>query len=168
MSGMSRLPAVLVLPLVFAITLLVGAVPASPASPAPRADEARGVVASPQSTYRSSAVRATNGARARYDLRALDTDRCLQRFAARQAVAMARQESMYHQDLGPVMRTCGLGLAGENVAYGYPSGREVVRGWMHSPGHRANILNRGYRLVAVAARESASGRWYAAQVFGSR
>jgi uncharacterized protein YkwD len=61
-----------------------------------------------------------------------------------------------------------VGTVGENVAYGYTSGREVVQGWMHSPGHRANILNRGFRVVAVAAAESDSGRWYAAQVFGRR
>lgn len=113
-------------------------------------------------------MKATNSARVRHDLRALDTDGCLQRFAVQQASAMAQQESMYHQDLGPIMRACGVNLVGENVAYGYASGSEVVQGWMHSPGHRANILNTGFRLVAVAARESASGRWYAAQVFGRR
>ena len=76
---------------------------------------------------------------------------------------------MYHQDLGPVMDGCGLSNAGENVAYGYPSGRAVVRrGWMHSEGHRANILSRDYRLVAVAARRDDGGTWYVAQVFGRR
>ena len=82
---------------------------------------------------------------------------------------MAESGSMYHQDLGPVMDGCGLSTAGENVAYGYPSGRAVVRrGWMHSEGHRANILSRDYRLVAVAARRDAGGTWYVAQVFGRR
>src|ERR1700681_3881128 len=38
---------------------------------------------------------------------------------------------------------------GENLATGY-SAREVVGGWMHSPGHRANILGRDFNEVGVA------------------
>ena len=49
-----------------------------------------------------------------------------------------------------------------------PTKPELVQAWMASPGHRANILNRGFRIVAVAARQSAGGRWYSAQVFGRR
>lgn len=30
--------------------------------------------------------------------------------------------------------------AAENVAWGYRSGPAAVRGWMGSPGHRANLL----------------------------
>jgi uncharacterized protein YkwD len=39
---------------------------------------------------------------------------------------------------------------GENLATGYAMPREVVDGWMHSPGHRANILGRDYDEVGVA------------------
>ena len=39
---------------------------------------------------------------------------------------------------------------------------------MRSEGHRANILSRGFRLVAVGARRDGDGTWYAAQVFGRR
>ncbi len=151
-------------------TLTLAAVPASASAPNDdsAATSSSRRVESPQQTYKKTAVLATNAARVHHELRALSTDQCLQRFAARQAAAMARQESMYHQELGPIMRGCGVNMVGENVAYGFTSGREVVQGWMNSPGHRANILNDGYRVVAVAARESASGRWYAAQVFGRR
>ena len=82
---------------------------------------------------------------------------------------MANAEEMYHQDLGPILETCHLVSVGENVAYGYATGRSVVnQGWMRSEGHRANILNRGFKLVAVAARRDDDGTWYAAQVFGRR
>ncbi len=62
---------------------------------------------------------------------------------------------------------------GENLAEGQRSAREVVNGWMNSPGHRANILGssfedcglaiapgsptgrtRGYTFVALYAREA--------------
>jgi len=32
----------------------------------------------------------------------------------------------------------------ENVAYGYKSIAQVMKGWMNSSGHRANILNKKY------------------------
>lgn len=147
------------------VALLVTAAALTGLAPGPSG----AAVASPESTYAAAAVRATNNARAENDRRALRVSDCLRGFAVRQAAAMAESGSMYHQDLGPVMDGCGLSTAGENVAYGYPSGRAVVRrGWMHSEGHRANILSREYRLVAVAARRDAGGTWYVAQVFGRR
>ena len=125
--------------------------------------------ASPASDYSVSAVKATNQAREANDRKVFKADDCLHGFAVKQAKAMASSSTMYHQDLGPVMSTCGLVTAGENVAYGYPTGRSVVnRGWMRSEGHRANILNPGFKLMAVAARRDANGTWYAAQVFGRR
>jgi uncharacterized protein YkwD len=125
--------------------------------------------ATPAARYSRAAVKATNAARHAHDLRRLRTDACLQRYAARQAGRMASQRRMYHQDLGVPMRACGLSMAGENVAYGYRTGRGVVRnGWMRSPGHRANILQPRYRILAVSARKGGDGRWYACQLFGRR
>jgi uncharacterized protein YkwD len=125
--------------------------------------------AGPASDYARAAVKATNAAREANDRRPLRVNDCLQDFARKQAAAMARSGTMFHQDLGPVMAACDLVSVGENVAYGYPTGRAVVnQGWMRSAGHRANILSRGFRLVAVAARRDDHGTWYAAQVFGRR
>jgi len=48
---------------------------------------------------------------------------------------------------------CSWGVA-ENIAYGggaQGSPRNVVDMWMHSAGHRANILNGSYRHIGVAA-----------------
>lgn len=36
---------------------------------------------------------------------------------------------------------------GENLAYGFATASDTITGWMNSPGHRANILNAGYRDV---------------------
>ncbi len=125
--------------------------------------------AGPAADYATAAVQATNAARAANGRKALKVDECLRGFAVKQARAMAAAEEMYHQDLGAVMQACHLVAAGENVAYGYPTGRSVVdQGWMRSEGHRANILSRGFRLVAVGARRDGDGTWYAAQVFGRR
>ena len=43
-------------------------------------------------------------------------------------------------------------MLGENLAWGtgsYATPRGAVRAWMESPGHRANILKRGYRDMGV-------------------
>ena len=125
--------------------------------------------ASPASEYAAKAVAATNEAREANDRKAFKVDECLRGFAVKQARKMAAAGEIFHQDLGAIMDECGLVTTGENVAYGYPTGRKVVnQGWMRSDGHRANILNPDFRLVAVAARRAESGTWYAAQVFGRR
>ena len=125
--------------------------------------------ASPASEYAANAVQATNVARETNDRKAFKVDECLRGFAVKQARKMAAAGEIFHQDLGAIMAECGLVTTGENVAYGYRTGRKVVnQGWMKSDGHRANILNPDFRLVAVAARRDESGTWYAAQVFGRR
>lgn len=119
-------------------------------------------------SYAATAYGATNGERSERDRVKLRTQDCLQRFAVAQARDMAAAQKMYHQDLGPVLEQCGLDLAGENVAYGYADGGDVVAAWMASDGHRANILRRGYRRMAIAARKGDDGKWYVAQLFGRR
>ncbi|MEY2443389.1 MAG: hypothetical protein QOJ46_2815 [bacterium] len=47
---------------------------------------------------------------------------------------------------------------GENIAWGsgeYASPQETVKGWMESPGHRANILNRRFRHIGVGIAQGA-------------
>lgn len=39
--------------------------------------------------------------------------------------------------------------AGENIAKGQRTPEEVVKDWMNSPGHRANILNPHYKMIGV-------------------
>ncbi len=119
--------------------------------------------------YAHQATVATNANRAQQGLRPLNKSKCLRRVAVRQATLMAQREQMFHQDLGAVMDKCHLNTAGENVAYGYSSGRSVVNdGWMHSEGHRANILNPSFRIMGIGARKGHDGQWYVAQVFGRR
>ena len=125
--------------------------------------------ASPASEYAAKAVEATNVAREANDRKAFKVDECLRGFAVKQARKMAAAGEIFHQDLGAIMDECGLVTTGENVAYGYPTGRKVVnQGWMRSDGHRANILNPDFKLVAVAARRAQSRTGYAPQGVGPR
>jgi uncharacterized protein YkwD len=64
---------------------------------------------------------------------------------------------------------------GENLAWGTGSlatPRAIVRSWMHSPGHRANILQPAFREVGIGVatgnpRTGAGGATYATE-FGRR
>ena len=63
-------------------------------------------------------------------------------------------------------------VIGENLAAGYPTATRVVDGWMHSPGHRANILGRDFDDVGVAVANGSpvggyGGPTYVA-LYGSR
>ncbi|MBD2773011.1 hypothetical protein ICL16_13245 [Iningainema sp. BLCCT55] len=55
--------------------------------------------------------------------------------------------------------------AGENVASGYSSAQDVMRGWMNSTGHRANILNPNYREIGIGYARGNQPYW--TQTFGA-
>lgn len=59
---------------------------------------------------------------------------------------------------------------GENLAMGnFVNDQELIQGWMDSPGHRANILNKGFQEIGVAAAKGLfEGKvvWLAVQIFG--
>ncbi len=53
---------------------------------------------------------------------------------------------------------------GENIAYGYATPESVMKGWMDSAGHRANILNANFDSIGVGV-VSRNGVLYWTQVF---
>lgn len=55
--------------------------------------------------------------------------------------------------------------AGENIAYGQSSPEEVMKGWMNSPGHRANILNSNYTQIGVGIAKKPNGQLVWTQTF---
>lgn len=101
-------------------------------------------------------VEQTNAQRARYGLHPLEVDISLMKSARRHGIWMARNHSLQHSH----------GVA-ENIAMGYTSTPDVMRGWMNSSGHRSNILNRSYRVIGVAAYQTAGGTIYWCQQFRS-
>ncbi len=52
----------------------------------------------------------------------------------------------------------------ENVAYRYNSAKIVVDGWIHSPGHRRNILG-NYTLTGIGIARNSAGDYYHTQLF---
>lgn len=58
-----------------------------------------------------------------------------------------------------------VNLGGENIARGQADAQAVMDSWMNSSGHRANILNCGYKTLGVGANFGESGPWWT-QDFG--
>ncbi|TPQ18716.1 CAP domain-containing protein [Streptomyces sporangiiformans] len=56
---------------------------------------------------------------------------------------------------------------GENIACGQRSPAEVVRGWMNSPGHRANILKPAFTHIGVGFAGGGTAGTYWTQLFGA-
>ncbi|MGY1435490.1 sigma-70 family RNA polymerase sigma factor [Streptomyces reniochalinae] len=56
---------------------------------------------------------------------------------------------------------------GENIAKGQTSPEQVMKSWMDSPGHRANILNCSFKEMGLGLRQGQGGPWWT-QAFGAR
>lgn len=103
----------------------------------------------------ANAAAAINAVRASHGLAPLVADPLLARAAEAQAARMAARDDISHR-LGGSLRTrlrqVGYpGYGGENLSAGRASLGAVIEGWMASPGHRANLLNRRYREFGIAA-----------------
>ena len=57
-------------------------------------------------------------------------------------------------------------MLGENVAFGQANAAKVLDSWMHSQGHRTNILNSTFTEMGAGYAVDRSGRPYYVQVFG--
>ncbi len=130
------------------------------APPSPGAPSARDC---PASAIRS-VVAGVNAARRRARLHALVADARLARAARARSKTMAARNRLSHSGWEPVVRggdDTVNGSIGENVAYNYPTAEAVMRGWLASPGHRANILHASFHRIGVGCIVDATGtRWW--------
>jgi uncharacterized protein YkwD len=124
------------------------------------------VAASASSTYESDVIKYANVERTSRHLAKVSSSACLDSYAESWARNMARKQRMYHQELGPILSKCKLSQVGENIAFGYPSGKAVTKAWMASPGHKANLLNKRHRLIGVGAVQDKKGYWWVSEVLG--
>ena len=108
-------------------------------------------------------VSLVNQARSEAKLPALTADSELARVALVKAKDMQQNnyfdhESPTHGSPFEMMQAFGItySSAGENIAKGQRSPEEVVKAWLNSPGHRANILSRNFTRIGVGFYE---GHW---------
>jgi uncharacterized protein YkwD len=121
---------------------------------------------------RAEVVKAHNKVRAAAKLPPLKENPKLDAAALVHAEDMAKRDHMSHEGSDgskPSERVEGQGYrfqaTAENVAARQKAVAEVMKGWMNSPGHKANILG-NYTEIGVARVPNEDGTYYWCTVFG--
>jgi uncharacterized protein YkwD len=97
-----------------------------------------------------------NRVRAGHGLPALRHDGRLMRAARSHTLGMLRTKTFSHGNMAARLQRFGIrgGRVGENLAWGagtYASAQAIVRMWLASPSHRANLLRPGFRRIGLGA-----------------
>jgi uncharacterized protein YkwD len=118
-------------------------------------------------------LRLANAEREGLGLPPLKLNAALCRAAREHSQNMARQNVLSHaldgRSFGDRLRAtgCPCGEMGENCAQGAPQPAHAVEMWLHSPGHRGNMLNPRYRETGIGIGASANGEAYYTQIFAA-
>ncbi|WP_279484046.1 CAP domain-containing protein [Actinomadura sp. GC306] len=126
-----------------------------------------------QSGPEAAVVSLTNAERSKAGCGALRVDQRLVTAARKHSADMAANNYFSHTSQNgdspwDRMAAAGYPDAGaENIAKGYPTAAAVVKGWMNSPGHRANILNCDLRAIGVGMAGGSGGPYWT-QNFGRK
>lgn len=111
-------------------------------------------VAATAKKYAEEVLALVNKERQTAGLDALTLDSALCRAAsirAKELVTLFSHTRPDGTDCFSLLKESGIAYqaAGENIAAGQSSPKEVVEGWMNSPGHRANILSPDFHKLGV-------------------
>ena len=117
-----------------------------------------------------SLLSVVNEVRGTHGLRPLKVDPALARVARSYTATMLRTGVFAHGDMfGRLSRSGAAGPTyGENLAWGtgpYATARQIVRSWMGSPGHRANLLRPGWTRIGLGALTGTFAGYRGATVF---
>ncbi len=134
-----------------------------PAASAPATQQSGSV-----SSIEQQVLTLTNQERAKGGLKPLATDAALMDSARAKSADMSKNNYFSHTSptLGSPfdqMKAKGIQYkaAAENIAMGQKTAAEVVKGWMESPGHRANIMNGNYTHIGIGY--DANGNYWTQQ-----
>ncbi|NJM22548.1 MAG: CAP domain-containing protein [Richelia sp. RM1_1_1] len=121
------------------------------------------------SNYENRVIELTNQERRKRRLPPLQNNPKLAAAAEKHTRNMAAQNFLSHRGrdgstLASRVQATGYKYSGlaENIAKGQRTPEQVVQSWMNSPGHRRNILDRGFREIGVCYHKT-----YWTQVFGT-
>jgi uncharacterized protein YkwD len=171
-----------------ALLLAVGAVLALPSAASARRCPGADVLPTKDnlSKVRAGLACLHNKARAHHGLRRVRHSAMLARAARAHAVSMVRHRFFSHTAPSGAKVTDRVGrtryargrrcLLAENLAWatgGKATARQVIRAWLASPAHRANVLDRRFHAVGIGVAAGAPGTAVAGAatftvVYGSR
>lgn len=110
----------------------------------------------------SEITKLVNGERKKRGKKALTMDAKLNKAAKKRAKEIASKFDHTRPDgtdCFTVLDEYGISYmaVGENIAAGQKDAKAAVKAWMNSPGHRRNILDKGYGRIGVGYYKSESG-----------
>ncbi|MCT9092757.1 CAP domain-containing protein, partial [Streptomyces sp. ASQP_92] len=157
---------------------------ASPSRPAARPTPSKAAPSTRRATPRPAApgvpadvqqvLDLVNSERSKAGCSALTTNSKLYDAALKHSENMAAQNFFDHTDpsgAGPGERITAAGYKwstyGENIARGQADAAAVMDSWMHSSGHRANILNCAFKEIGIGVHHGSGGPWWT-QDFGTQ
>ncbi|AKA61530.1 secreted LysM/SCP-PR1 domain protein [Bacillus phage Stahl] len=127
------------------------------------------------SSYEQQVIKLVNAERAKAGLKPLKENWELSRVAEFKSKDMRDNNYFDHNSKtygSPFTMIKNFGIsyktAGENIAAGQKTPEEVMKSWMNSPGHKANILNAGYTQIGVGYVTGGSYGSYWTQQFISQ
>ncbi|MER7537667.1 sigma-70 family RNA polymerase sigma factor [Streptomyces sp. NPDC097704] len=146
---------------------------ASATAPAPRPTSTSSDSGSGSGSTAQQVISLVNSERAKAGCGPLTENSLLTKAAQGHSDDMAARNFFDHTNPdgdGPGERITAAGYAwssyGENIAKGQTTAAQVMESWMNSPGHRANILNCGFKEIGIGIHTSGGPYW--TQAFGSR
>jgi uncharacterized protein YkwD len=112
--------------------------------------------------------RETNESRVLHDVRRVDLRTVMSELARRHSVRMARRGELFHTPNPPGYYLDGVSWSawGENVGYTTGTVEGLQRLFMRSAPHRANILNRRFRHVAIGTARRNGVLWVTVFFYG--
>lgn len=119
-----------------------------------------------ESSYGEEILHLVNKERTARGLKALILSADISKVAVEKSKDMAVYSYFAHESPNygspfDMMRKFGITYraAGENIAMGHRTPADVMKGWMNSPGHKANILNKNFTKIGVGMYSGKSIYW---------
>lgn len=144
----------------------------SATKPAPQKPAATPAVSGDYAAFQKRVVELVNAERAKNGLKPLTMNAQVNKTATLKSQDMAKLGYFDHNSPTygspfDMMKKYGISYrtAGENIAMGQTTPEQVMKGWMNSPGHRANILKASFTQIGVGVAKNSSGRLYWTQQF---
>ncbi|EGT3850414.1 CAP domain-containing protein [Clostridioides difficile] len=124
------------------------------------------------SAYQKEVVDLVNIERAKAGLNPLTLDSSISNVATKKSQDMIDNNYFSHNSPTygspfDMLKKFGISYktAGENIAMGQKTPKEVVNAWMNSEGHRKNIMNPNFSKIGVGVAQKNGGSIYWTQIF---
>ena len=124
------------------------------------------------SAYQKEVVDLVNIERAKAGLNPLTLDSSISNVATKKSQDMIDNNYFSHNSPTygspfDMLKKFGISYktAGENIAMGQKTPKEVVNAWMNSEGHRKNIMNPNFSKIGVGVAQKSVGSIYWTQIF---